>query len=269
MTALAGAHVVVTGGSEGIGIATAIEASARGAKVSLIARRRDVLDAATTGIGGPVAVASADVTDPDATSAAIASVESELGPCDVLVCCAGFAKPGYFEDLTPDDFRRHMDVNYLGTVHAVRAVLPAMRSRRAGHVVVTASTAGLIGVFGYGAYSPTKFAVRGLAETLRSEVRADGVRVAVVYPPDTATPGFEQENLTKPPETAALSGAIAPITAEAMASRIVDGIERDRLDIFADRTTATLARFGGVLAPAVRWHTDRVIRRAGRSDRRA
>ncbi|HOT81168.1 MAG TPA: SDR family NAD(P)-dependent oxidoreductase, partial [Microthrixaceae bacterium] len=196
MTKLAGAHVIVTGGSEGIGLATAQLAARRGATVSLIARRPDVLAEAAASIGGPVGTAAADVTDAAALATAIDGLVAAQGPCDVLVCCAGYALPGYFDDLPVEEFDRHMQVNYLGAVHAVRAVLPSMRARRRGHVIVTSSTAGIIGVFGYGAYSPTKFAIRGLAEVLRAETVGDGIGVGIVYPPDTKTPGFDRENRT-------------------------------------------------------------------------
>lgn len=268
MTRLAGAHVVITGGSEGIGLATARAAARRGARVSIVARRADVIDAALPTIGPTAAGAAADVTDAEALAAALERIGERNGPCDVLVCCAGYARPGYFGDLPVEEFERHMAVNYLGTVHAVRAVVPSMRERGRGHLLVTSSTAGLIGVFGYGAYSPTKFAVRGLAEVLRSELVHDGITVGIVHPPDTATPGFERENLTKPPETAALSGAIRPISPERMAARIVDGIERDRFQIFADPTTALLARTAGLLGPVVRRVADRTAgRTAGRAGR--
>jgi 3-dehydrosphinganine reductase len=254
--------VIVTGGSEGIGLATAQAAARKGAKVSLIARRADVLAAAAGTIDGACQFAAADVTDAGALAAAIDDLVERQGPCDVLVCCAGYALPGYFEELPIDEFERHVRVNYLGAVHAIRAVTPAMRTRRSGHVLVTSSTAGIVGVFGYSAYSPTKFAVRGLAEVLRAELVRDRIRVGIIYPPDTQTPGFDRENLTKPPETAALSEAISPISAEKMADRIISGIERDRFQIFADPTTALLARTSGLIGPVVRRQFDRTARRA-------
>lgn len=267
MTNFRGAHVIVTGGSEGIGYETAAAAAASGATVSLIARRGDVLAEAAERLerragpaSGPVHHAAADVGDPEATQAAVDALTAAAGPCDVVVCCAGYALPGYFDELPIDEFDRHMRVNYLGAVHAIRAVLPEMRRRGRGHVAVTSSTAGIIGVFGYGAYSPTKFAVRGLAEVVRAEAGPDGVKVSVIHPPDTRTPGFDRENLTKPPETAALSASITPISAERMAQRVVAGIERDRLQIFGDPTTAVLARAAGLVAPVVRRLSDRTIR---------
>jgi 3-dehydrosphinganine reductase len=266
MTSLGGAHVVITGGSSGIGLATAQEAVARGARVSLLARDPVRLaDAAET--VGAVATASVDVAQDGALRAAVATVVAQGGPCDVLITAAGSAHPGYFERLDDSVFRDQMEVDYFGTLHAVRAVVPSMIERGHGHVVTISSTAGLIGVFGYSAYAPAKYAVRGLAETLRSELAPHGIVVACVYPPDTRTPGLDAEDALKPAETVRISAAITPREAVDVARAIVRGIEKDRLVITADAHTATLARGAGLLGPYVRWSMDRQVRHV-RRDRR-
>jgi 3-dehydrosphinganine reductase len=269
MTELAGAHAIVTGGSSGIGLATARLLAARGARVSLVARDEARLGAALDGIRAAcaeveVARAVADVTDPTALSSAIDELTGHFGPCDLLVTSAGSAHPGYFEQLEPQVFREQMEVDYFGTLHAVRVVVPSMIERRRGHLVLVSSTAGIIGVFGYSAYAPAKFAVRGLAETLRVELAPYGVVVACAYPPDTTTPGFERENMLKPAETARISAAIKPRDADHVARAIVRGVERDQLVITADFQTAALARASGLLAPYVRHSMDRQVRRSRR-----
>jgi 3-dehydrosphinganine reductase len=258
MTELGGAHVVITGGSSGIGLETARAAVARGARVSLIARDPGRLEAARGDVGAS-ATASADVANAEQLRAAIDDVVERVGPCDVLVTSAGRAHPGYFERLADDVFREQMEVDYFGTLHAVRAVVPSMIERGRGHVVTISSTAGLIGVFGYSAYGPAKFAVRGLAETLRSELAPHGVVVACVYPPDTRTPGFDAENELKPEETTRISAAITPKAAVDVGRAIVRGIEKDSLVITADVQTAALARGAGLLGPYVRWSMDRQV----------
>lgn len=260
MTAFAGAHVVITGGSEGIGLETARLALARGASVSIVSRSAEKLAAANDSLGGRAATAAADVTDATALGRALAL----LSPCDVLIACAGAAEPGRFEQLDDATFRAQMELNYFGTLNAVRVVTPSMRERGRGHIVLVASTAALIGVFGYSAYAPTKFAVRGLAETLHGELTAHGIVVSIVYPPDTETPGFARENLTKPPETAAISAAIKPVPPERVAAAIVRGIERDRLEITADPQTRVLLRAGGLVTPLVRRSMARAVRRSRR-----
>lgn len=263
MTSLDGAHVVITGGSSGIGLATAQHAVARGARVSLLARDATRLADAASSVGA-VATASVDVRDATALRAAIDAVVDAGGPCDVLLTAAGSAHPGYFEQLPDDVFRQQMEVDYFGTLSAVRAVVPSMIERGRGHLVTVSSTAGLIGVFGYTAYAPAKYAVRGLAETLRPELAPHGIVVACAYPPDTRTPGFDAENELKPPETERISAAIKPKEAADVARAIVQGIEKDRLVITADAQTAALARGAGVLGPYVRWSMDRTVARVRR-----
>lgn len=264
MTKLAGAHVVITGGSSGIGLEAARVAAARGARVSLVARDPGRLATARESLSNSV-TARADVTDPDALRVAVAQLVDAQGPCDVLITSAGSSHPGYFEQLDDAVFRDQMEVDYFGTLHAVRAVVPSMIERGRGHLVTISSTAGLIGVFGYTAYAPAKFAVRGLTETLRPELAPHGIVVACAYPPDTRTPGFDAENALKPPETERISAAIKPRDVEHVARAIVTGIEKDRLVITADAQTAALARVAGLVGPYLRRTMDRQVRQVRKS----
>lgn len=260
MTSLRDAHVIVTGGSEGIGRAIAEAAIGRGATVSLIARRPELLKATAAELGPSASWAAADVRDRAELGTAVEKLVGRSGPCDVMVANAGYARPGRFWELPDDEFRAEVDVNYLGAVHAVAAVVPSMRERGKGHLCFVSSTAGLLGIYGYSAYAPTKFAIRGLAESLRSELAPERIVVSVVYPPDTDTPGFAKENEAKPAETAAISGAVKAVPAEKVAAAAIKGIERDRFTICADPLTATLARGAGLLAPVVRRTMDRQVR---------
>ncbi len=266
MTDVAGAHVMVTGGSSGIGLAVAELLAARGARLTLLARDRARLDAAADRVGArsssaSVGTASVDVTDRVGVRGVVADATRARGPIDVVITAAGSAVPGYFERLDDAVFREQMEVDYFGTLHTLRAVVPSMIDRRRGHIVTVASTAALVGVFGYSAYAPAKYAVRGLTETLRSELAPHGIVVACAYPPDTDTPGLASENEQKPAETAAVAGAIRPRAARTVATAIVRGIERDRLVITADAQTMALARAAGLLGPYVRWSLDRAVRR--------
>lgn len=262
--------MLITGGSSGIGLALAEQCVARGSVVSIVARDPGRLDAARAGIvdragagsaaeSGPVAAAPADVTDPVALRAAFARLVAVHGPVDVLVTSAGYARPGHFVDLEDAVFRDQMEVDYFGTLHAVRAVVPSMVDRRRGHLVLVASTVAFVGIYGYSAYAPAKHAVRGLAETLRPELKPHGITVACAYPPDTDTPGLDRENAHKPDATRRISGGIAPRPAAAVATAIVQGIERDRLVITADPTTAALARAGGLVRPVLHRWLDRHV----------
>lgn len=258
------AHAIVTGGSQGIGLATARVLAARGARVSLVARDLDRLQMAAAAVGPGTAVAAADVTDDRAVTAAIADLVAEQGPCEILVTAAGASHPGYFAELDTAHFRAQMDLNYFGTLHPIRAVLDSMVARGSGTIVGISSGAGLVGVFGFGAYAPSKYAVRGLMDVLRAEVKSKGIFVACAFPPDTLTPGFETENLIKPVETAAVSAGIKPKLPEEVGAGIVRGIERDRHVITFDPQTALLVRGGGLVAPLVYRMMDREVRKSSR-----
>jgi 3-dehydrosphinganine reductase len=256
---LASAHVIVTGGSSGIGLATARLLAGRGAKVSLIARGRERLEAAAKEVSAAARVA--DVADRAAVTRAVAELEEEQGqPCDVLITSAGLARPGHFLELPDEVFRQMIEVDYFGTLHALRAVVPGMVERGRGSVVAVSSAAGLIGIFGYSAYGPAKFAVRGLMESLRAELAPCGVHVGVVFPPDVDTPQLAEENRFKPQETRAAGGTIKPISAERVAAAIVAGIDRRRFVICPDAGTRALARFGSVLMPLLNREFDRRVR---------
>ncbi len=264
MTKLSGAHAIITGGSEGIGLAAAAAFLDRGARVSLVGRSEDKLEAAAASLAPSVQTASADVADISSLATAFASLCDAQGPCDVLVTSAGYSHPGNFAEIPIEQFGKQMEVNYLGTVYATRIVLPSMLERRSGHICVVSSVAGFIGVFGFTAYSPTKFAVKGFAESLRDEVHPHDVRVSIVYPPDTDTPGFRAENRIKPEECARISATIKPIGAEKVGRAIARGIEADKLHITADPLSAVMVRAGGMLGPVLRGMSNRTVRKVRR-----
>ncbi|MGZ4638060.1 MAG: SDR family oxidoreductase [Actinomycetes bacterium] len=266
-----GAHVVVTGGSSGIGRAFVRQVVARGASVSVLALPDTDLAETAEELGTAGAtfqVVGLDITDRTAVDRAVAQVTEVLGPCDVLLTSAGIAHPGYFQWLDDEIFRRTMEVDYFGTLYAARAVVPSMIDRRQGSVVGISSTAGLVGVFGYSAYAPAKFAVRGLLEVLRAELRPLGIHVGCVCPPDTDTPQLAYENRFKPPETFAISGAITPHSAEQVATSIVDGMERGRFLISPDWQTQVVARTSGLLRGAWFGYFDSRVRSAQRGSLR-
>jgi 3-dehydrosphinganine reductase len=260
-------HVLITGGSSGIGLALAQRAVAAGARVSLVARDSAKLTAAATALraanpDAAVFTASADVAHENEVNAAFAAAAQAFGPVDVLITSAGIAQPGYFETIPVPVFEQTMAVNYFGTVYALKAVVPAMRQRGHGTVVLISSGAGLHGFFGYTAYAPSKFALRGLAEALRAELADTGVRVSIVYPPDTDTPQLAAENRTKPVETKAVTAGGGLWKADAIARVTLAGVARGRFSITPGLPVTALAWWGGILAPYLRWSFDRAARRA-------
>jgi 3-dehydrosphinganine reductase len=259
-------HAVITGGSSGIGLALAKKLAASGYDLSLIARRKALLDAAAAEIARcfvrpdqRVLAFPADVADAKAAEGAVASAIAALGAPDLVVTSAGIAIPGYFEEVPTAVFERTMAVNYFGTLHVLRAALPSMRARRQGRVLLVSSGAALTGIFGYGAYGPSKFAVRGLAETLHAELKCDNIAVSIAYPPDTETPQLVEEEKTKPEETKLITSVAAIWSADAVAVAILRGLERGAFAITPGATLTLMHRLPGIVIPVLRWYCDRLV----------
>ena len=255
-----GKHVIITGGSSGIGLATAVLLAGEGASVSLLARDADRLRQAVAEAGPRATAFAVDVTDRDALRRAVDETRRLYGPCDVLVTCAGFAHPGHAQQLGDDIYLRTMDVDYFGTLWAVRAVLPDMLARRDGVIVGVSSILGFLGVYGYTAYSAAKFAVRGYFDVLRMELKDKGVHVACVYPADVRTPQLAYEDQFKPPETAALNGTVRAVDPEVVARAIRHGIISRRDEIYSDSSSPLLARFSHALPGLYRWMCHRRLK---------
>lgn len=241
-TTAAGAarHAIVTGGSSGIGLALVRRLAGRGAPTSVIAL--DDPDLARLRQSQPaVTCAGADVGDRGQAQAAISACVAAHGPCDLLFTCAGIVRPGYFMEIPDADFERQMQVNYFGTLWPIRAVVPSMIAGRSGSIIAISSFGGLMGVFGYSAYGPSKYAVRALCETLRIELAPHGIHVAGVYPTDVDTPMLAREKPLHPPEEDAMQGTVRPISSEVVVDAILDGLRRRRARIYPGRRTSALA----------------------------
>lgn len=253
-------QAIVTGGSSGIGKATAALLAARGVRLSLIARNQErlaqvqhELTAQRTYPDQSVNTFAADVADRATLEQAIAAALAQSGPPDLLVTAVGLSLPGRFAKQPLEAVERLLAVNYWGTLYTIRAALPAMLARRRGHIVLVSSGAGLIGVYGYSAYSASKFAVRGLAEVLRAELKPQGVRVSIVYPPDTNTPMPAQEEQAKPAATRAIARGGDLVSAEYVARALVRGVERGAFCIGPGAQMGLLARLHSLLAPLLHW----------------
>jgi 3-hydroxybutyrate dehydrogenase len=178
-------HALVTGGGRGIGRKIASALAQAGATVTVLGRDRATLYEAVADGSAHFAVV-ADVTDQAAVSAAIAEAAARQ-PIDILIANAGAAESAPFAISDAALFRRMMDVNFMGVVHAVQAVLPSMRKQRYGRIVAVASTAGLKGYAYVSAYSAAKHAVVGLVRSLALELATTGVTVNAVCPGFTDT----------------------------------------------------------------------------------
>ncbi len=173
------------------------------------------------------------------------------GPVDVLINNAGIFKSLAFSDLKSEDFevetlgrnrlevkcelqlifvdfvfvKQQMKTNYLGTVYCTKSVVDSMKSRRTGRIVFISSQAGQIGIFGYTAYSPTKFALKGFCDCLQMELKPYNVRMTLVFPPDVDTPGLKEENKHKPLETKLLAEDSGVLKPEEVATKIIKALK--------------------------------------------
>jgi len=231
-----GKSVLITGGSSGIGFAIANALVEMDAIVILLARDYEKLKAAKASIlekypKAKVKIVSADVSDAQTLMVLHDEYVRNHDTPDILINCAGVARPGYVEETPLDVYKWTMDIDYHGTVNTIKVLLPGMIERGSGHIVNFSSMAGVIGVFGYTAYSGAKFAVRGFTEALRSELKPKGIKVSIVYPPDTDTPQLAWENQYKPFETREIAGSDKPLPPSVVADETLSAIARGRYKV--------------------------------------
>lgn len=264
----AGRHVLVTGGSSGIGLAIARNLARAGCHIHIAARRRDALAQAIAALEGVRTDASQQFSAHScdiSVRAEVASLFSLLRANgqtpSIVVNSAGVSLGGYFQQIPMEDFERVMQVNYFGTLYVLKETVPDMLAAKEGCILNISSVAGLLGVFGFSAYCASKFAVCGLTQTLRSELKPHGIQVALLCPPDTDTPMLRAE-ADNPPETKALSKTSGVLTADQVAQAAIRGLRRRKAIIvpgMEGKLVTTAHRF----APGLVEHVeDWIIRRA-------
>ena len=210
----------ITGASSGIGAALARRLDGRGARIAISARSGEKLTSLADA-GQDLQAMPLDVTDAGAVKGAAADIEAATGGIDLAVLNAGTWDLGLIEALDAGAFRRGMDVNYMGVLHGIQAVLPGMLARGRGHIAIVSSVAGYRGLPKAGAYGPTKAALINLAETLHCEVSGRGVTVSLINPGFVDTPLTADNPFPMP----------GLITAEAAALAMEKGLMRGRFEI--------------------------------------
>lgn len=255
-------HAIITGGSSGIGLEIARLCILKGYDVSLVARDENALRIACENLRqvgpGRVNAVSADVRRMDLLREAFEQCERGFGVCDLLITSAGVVEPAFFEELVPSHFEMQMDINFSGTVNAVRAIYAGMKSRGRGNIMMISSAAAFIGIPGYSAYCASKAALAAFAESLRSEV-CSGIYIGISFPPDTCTPQLQNELPKRPPLAKTLMGNTSPWPVEAVSRRIFDGISRRRREVHFGLKLKVLAMLGSFIKPVLYWQLKRSV----------
>jgi NADP-dependent 3-hydroxy acid dehydrogenase YdfG len=251
---------IITGGSSGIGAACARAFVEAGMDVALAARGEDRLTAtaaALSGGRGRVLTAVADVTDDSGMRTCVSRALAAFGRLDVLVCSAGIGFAGGLDDTTPDVLRELLDVNVVGTLNAIRAVLPYFEAQRAGHIIAIGSMAGKRGIPGYAAYGATKSAQATMVEALRAELRGSGIAVTTLFPVSVET---DFRHVIARRFGVTVEGRGPRQTADQVAHAIVRALRSRAPEVYPLRRARLLVLLN-TLAPGL---ADRVVRRFAR-----
>ncbi|KIY74151.1 oxidoreductase [Cylindrobasidium torrendii FP15055 ss-10] len=233
-----GKHCYITGGSQGLGLAEAILLTKRGAHVSIVARDEKKLSAALSELEkhrqSPdqiLASYSFPLNEAAASAAALDAAAARHGgrTPDALFLCAGSSRPGFFIEQDEKSLREQMDGVYW--VQAFTALAAVKREVKPSKIVFVSSILAMFSFVGYTPYTPAKFAIRGLAETLRSELILYGVDVHIYFPATILSPGYEDENKCKPQITLKLEETDDGITPEVSAEHLFNGVRKGQFHI--------------------------------------
>ena len=225
--------VWITGASTGIGREVALQLAARGVTVAVSARSAEKLE----GMGENIKPYPLDVTDAAAVAKTIAQIEAELGPIDLALMGAGAYAPIAMDQIKPELFASIMNVNYMGVVNAVAALVPIMRQRGRGHIAWIASVSGYRGLPKASAYGPTKAALINLAESLKPELGALGLTVSVVNPGFVETPMTKANDFPMP----------FLMTPQDAARRTIDGLAKGKFEVAYPTRFVAILKFTRLL----------------------
>ena len=260
--------IFITGGSSGIGLAIAKAFAKQGSHVMIFARTITVLENAVADIqqsaihpSQKISFYQVDITDNADVKVVFEKAVNENGIPDILINCVGIAQPDYFSNISFESFDKTIKTNLYSTWNSCSAILPYMK-QKGGHIVNTSSIAGFIGVFGYTDYCMTKFGILGFSDALRQELMQYNINVSVLCPPDTDTPGLQEENKTKPKETQAISGNAKLLKPEFVADAVLKGIRQNKKMIIPGADGKMSLFFKRFFPSLVDWMINRTVRRA-------
>mmetsp|Transcript_21515 Transcript_21515/g.39356 ORF Transcript_21515/g.39356 Transcript_21515/m.39356 type:complete len:329 (-) Transcript_21515:827-1813(-) len=244
---LADKHVLITGGSSGLGKELAKECYFRGAKVTVFARNRESLLAClneierqsdTSGLGSYFQVFDVDVTNEDEVEKAIKRAESRFGNIFMLLACAGRTRSGYMLNTSLSCYREMMEANYMGVLNVLHPVARRMCENEKGHIGLVLSSEVYAPLPGVSAFTASKAAVRSLAESLRPEMARFNVQMHLFVPGPMDTPGYREGNVFKPQLIKQIQGP--PLSVERACSIFLNGISAGDFHITTSDWLSTL-----------------------------
>ncbi|KAF8309194.1 oxidoreductase [Clavulina sp. PMI_390] len=243
-----GKHCYVSGGSSGLGLELAKLLVKDGAHVSIVARNEQKLSAAQTELEGLRVSPGQQIHSysfslyalESSTAALKAASAPHGGKCpDALFLCAGASKPQFLLEMTEDDIKKGMDDAYwVQAWTAIAGSRMMVEQGIKGKIVLVGSTLSYFSFVGFASYSPGKYALRGLADTLRSEYILYDIAVQMYFPNTMLTPGYDTENLTKPALTKAIEDGDTPVTPATAAKSMYAGIRSGEPHISGDFITS-------------------------------
>lgn len=231
-------YVIITGGSEGIGRAIALDLVRCGADVTILSRSIQKLEQTHKEMEilrvskeQKLNYAACDVTQFETVKKTFDDLIFDHRVPDFLMNVAGYAQPGYLHEQEIHHFDDMMNLNYFGIVHTCKAIAPYFMQEKKGALLNTSSMAGFLGIFGYTGYCASKFAVIGFSEALKRELKPYNIRVSVLCPPNTKTPGLEKENKVKPKEILETEEKAKVVSAEEVARATLKGLKNKKFMI--------------------------------------
>jgi short-subunit dehydrogenase len=245
--------VLITGGSSGLGLALAQECLSLGAShIHLIARnRQNLINASLSLIKSnfqQIHIYSVDIANYHDLEEISNEIKIITPKIDYLFANAGYAKPGLLNDLSHEDFINQVRTNYLGDAYAVKIFLPLLTC--GSHLIFSGSVCSVMGFVGYSAYSPSKFALKGLSDSLRNELFKDLIYVHICLISTMDTPGLVKENETKPKSCKEIEGTASIFLTKDVSHQILQKISNGEYIITFEVLTWFIAEFGMGICPS-------------------
>ena len=260
--------VYITGGASGIGLEAGKRLAALGAHIVVLDFNptdiaQSAIEAARKSLAQRVTRYRLDIADRQEVLKTVARAALEAGTPDLVINSAGIGVTGEFANMKFEDFDRVMQVNLYGSRHICEAVLPLMRARGRGKIVLIASMAAITPVYGYTDYSTSKFAVLGFGECLRYELKPLGIDVAVCCPGEVETPMVATERQIIHPATKAMKKSAGTISVEQAVGELISGLQREKAIIVLGGMSRVTFWLHRLLPPSV-WNmvTDRIVTKA-------